>query len=66
MSTPSLSASSITTSVLVGTGEEGAMSANKGFSTDGPNGGEPGEEDGTHEVSTVLLENPPVVMAMTV
>ena len=56
MSTPpvggslALSVRSTTTSVLVGSGEEGVMSASKGFSTDGAKGGESGEEEGKHEV----------------
>ena len=53
MSTPPVGGSlalSATTSVLVGSGEEGVMSASKGFSTDSAKGGESGEEEGKHKV----------------
>ena len=43
-------AMSIVISVLRGTGEEDLMRISNGFSIDGANGGEPGEEDINHSV----------------
>ena len=43
-------AMSIAISVLRGTGEEDLMRISNGFSIDGANGGEPGEEDINHSV----------------